>query len=399
MPEDAAAGEPSQAPAPGWNWRVWGVWFGVALIPWVIISAEDNVVSVFLYTAGSLSYIYNVALEVWDTVLYLMLVPFIGYFVQKRLRSFDLTGIFVMTLAAGLLVGILPIPITMVCRTSAPSTCSYQFELNVYSQSYDVVYAIANALGVSLVMLAGAFLSQWRRGAIAMASPVRSQSFLLAAWSVIGFLAVGVRLVAWAPANAIFGNNYYLVFPPSTIQLWYGGVSLLAGPVLALLLGYFLYARLHEVGMKELFLVVALGGMLAYVISQATHGISVSQLASVVLGAINMGVLSAWMVLSGSLLFTFENKRARSKEIGAVSAVPRVQPMPMAVPILALGSAVAFGSYVAGIYFQAALSGASPGISKVANLGASFGLSAGLFLVVAGLVVLYWERRDMRALE
>lgn len=299
MSEDVAAGEPSQAPTPKRNWGVWGVWFGVALLLWAVSFAEEYLVVPPSFAPRPLGYV--VALQIWSFVLYLVLVPFAGYFVQQRLKSFDLTGIFVMTLAAGFLVGMVPMTITQGCMRFPPSgTCSYQLDLSMpFIQSLiqnNTVFALENALNVSLVMLAGAFLSQWRQGALTIASPARSKSFLLAAWLVIGFVAVGAISVA----------NDYLLYPMVNFPPWYTSlVQLLSGPVLALCLGFLLYGR---VGMKQLFSMVALGGILASVITQVAQRTALAQMESSVIVTLTIGTYAAWIVLSGCLLSVFEKK-------------------------------------------------------------------------------------------
>jgi hypothetical protein len=123
-------------------------------------------------------------------------------------------------------------------------------------------------------------------------------------------VAVGARSAADASENLVFGGNYLLYYAWDA-RLWYSGlVGLLSSPVLAFCLGYLLYARFHEVGMKQLFSMVALGGMIAYVITQASHGIALTQMASLVIGTINRGVFTTWLVLSGCLLSIFVGKGA-----------------------------------------------------------------------------------------
>ncbi len=307
MSEDVAAGEPSQAPTPKRNWGVWGVWFGVALLLWAVSFAEEYLVVPPSFAPRPLGYI--VASQISFFVLYLVLVPFAGYFVQQRLKSFDLMGIFVMTLAAGFLVGMVPMTITQGCirlppyLANASGTCSYQLDLSMpFIQSLiqnNTVGALENALNVSLVMLAGAFLSQWRRGALTIASPARSKSFLLAAWLVIGFVAVGAGSVAID----------YLLYPPGNFPPWYTDLAqLLSGPVLAFCLGFLLYGRPHEVGMKQLFSMVALGGILASVITQVAQRTALAQMESSVIVTLTIGTYAAWIVLSGCLLSVFEKK-------------------------------------------------------------------------------------------
>jgi hypothetical protein len=300
MSEDIAAGEPSQAPTPKRNWEVWGVWFGVALFFWLVIFVRGWLVIRFLTPPGSLTFPtssgYWVALEAWDFVQDIALLPLLAYFVQWKVKSFDLTGIFVMTLAAGLLVEIVPMTIARVCTTNASPPCSYQFDVGMWGQLSSIVPALSDALNRSLIMVAGAFLSLWRRGAITVTRPGRSKSLFLAAWLAVGFLAVGAMSIANASTNIIFGD-------------WYHGlVDLLSGPLLAVCLGYFLHARLRQVGIKELFSMVALGGMLAYAITQAAYGITIAQVTTVVRATIVVGVFSAWIVLSGCLLSVFEKK-------------------------------------------------------------------------------------------
>ena len=302
MSEDAAAGEPSQAPTPKRNWGVWGVWFGVALLFWAVSFAEEYLV--FPPSSAPRPLGFVMALQIWSFVLYLVLVPFAGYFVQRRLKSFDLMGIFVMTLAAGFLVGMVPMTVTQGCmRIPSSGTCSYQLDLSMpfilSLIQVNTVGALENALNVSLVMLAGAFLSQWRRGAPTIASPARSKSFLLAAWLVIGFVAVGAESVAID----------YLLYPSWSFPPWYTDLAqLLSGPVLAFCLGFLLYGRPHEVGMKQLFSMVALGGILASVIAQAAQRTALAQMESSVIVTLTMGIYAAWIVLSGCLLSVFEKE-------------------------------------------------------------------------------------------
>ena len=295
------------------NWGVWGVWFGAGLLFWVATSAEGYIVNFILITPGypppPIPLVYTVALGTWDIVLDLVLMPFVGYFVQQRLKSFDLTGIFAMTLAAGLLVGIAPMTISQVCTTNASPTCSYQFDLGMYGQSYDVVYALASALSTSLVMLAGAFLSQWRRGAIMMANHVRSKNILLAAWLVIGFVAVGAWSAADASENLVFGGNYLLFThgtPDCGIAGWWAFCQVPSLPSALVTSCTRDFMGRHEATVFD----GGPWGMIAYVITQASRGIALTQMASLVIGTINRGVFTTWLVLSGCLLSIFVGKGA-----------------------------------------------------------------------------------------
>ncbi len=380
---------------------VWGLWFGVALLFWVVTSAEGYLVNFILTTPGSMPapipFGYAVALGIWGIVLNLALMPFAGYFVQQRVKSFDPTGIFVMTLAAGLLVGIAPMTIARLCTTSASPTCSYQFDLGLWGQSYVVVSALTDALGVSLVIMAGAFLSRWHQGAITIVGPARSKSPLLAAWLVVGFVAVGAQSVANA-STIIVISNPYLLDPLSGLSQWYDNlVRLLSGPMLAVCLGYFLYSRLRKVGMGELFSTVALGGMLASVITQAAYGITLARMPSVVFGTIVVGIFPAWIVLSGCLLSIFEKGRTRSDIDEVASLGHQDTSGRLSYPTLAVGFAVTIVFYVLGILSQTSLFDASFSFRQDVGQNMLYGLLIGLFIVFAGFALLYSEHQAKKA--
>ncbi len=378
------------------------MWFGVALFFSVVIFAEGYLVNLILTTPGSMPAPiplgYAVALGIWGIVLNLALMPFVGYFVQQRVKPFDPTGIFAMTLAAGLLVGIVPTTIGQVCTTNASTTCSYQFDVGtLWSQSYYVVSALTDALNVSLVMLAGAFLSQWRQGAITMASPARSKRILLVAWLVIGFVAVGAQSVAYA--FAIIGiSNPYLIDLSSGLPWSYGSfASLLAGPLLASCLGYFLYSRLREVGMRQLFSMVALGGMLAFVITQAAYGITLARVPSVVFGTIVTGIFPAWIVLGGCLLSILEKGRTHPGVDEAASLGHQDASGRLSYPTLAVGFAVTIAFYVLGVLSQTSVFNTSYSFRQDVGASAFYGLLIGLFIVFSGFALLHSEHQAKKA--
>jgi len=53
---------------------------------------------------------------------------------------------------------------------------------------------------------------------------------------------------------------------------------------------------------------VALGGILGFVFTQAAYAIAPSRVMSLIVGTFDVCIFSAWIVLSGCLLLIFEKK-------------------------------------------------------------------------------------------
>jgi hypothetical protein len=149
--------------------------------------------------------------------------------------------------------------------------------------------------------------------------------------------------------------------------------------------------------MKQLFTMVALGGMLAYVISQAAYGIALARMAYLVLGTINWGIFPAWIVLSGCLLSVFEKGRSRSAIGKAVSLNPEDMSRPVSYPILAVGFGVTIVFFILDVLSQSSIFNTSLSFRQDVGASAFYGLLIGLFIVFSGFALLYSERQAKKA--
>jgi hypothetical protein len=98
--------------------------------------------------------------------------------------------------------------------------------------------------------------------------------------------------------------------------------------------------------MRQLFSMVASGGMLAAVITQAAYGITLARMPSVVISTIVTGIFPAWIVLSGCLLSILE-RRGSVKSTVFPERLDFVSVGPILMVIGVVVMTVGFGFWVA----------------------------------------------------